>query len=236
MRGAAGRARAGARRDAAASCSCSARGATPTHARELVARHGRRRGRRGGARARATASWDDDRSTRSRSSTPDDSFDLLMNRWLLYQDAELPPVGALGLLPAGRRVRLPRPAAGRDGARRCTRPDLAREHLLRAAAPPVRRGRRAALVARAERPRHAHALLGRPALAALRGGALRPHDRRRRRPRRAGAVPRGARRSRPTREEAYGQPRVSAEHGVAVRALPARHRPGPHRRAPTACR
>ena len=53
------------------------------------------------------------------------------------------------------------------------RPDLAREHLLRAAGAPVRRGRRPALVARAGRPGHAHALLGRPALAAVRGRALR---------------------------------------------------------------
>ena len=40
---------------------------------------------------------------------------------------------------------------------------------------PVRRGRRAALVASADGPRHPHALLGRPALAAVPHRRLRPH-------------------------------------------------------------
>ena len=58
-------------------------------------------------------------------------------------------------------------------------PALAREHILRAAGAPVRRGRRAALVASAERPRRAHAVLGRPRLAAVRGRPLRARHRRR---------------------------------------------------------
>ena len=49
-------------------------------------------------------------------------------------DARLPGVGALGVLPGERRLRLPRPAAGRDGARACRSRTLTREHLLRAAA------------------------------------------------------------------------------------------------------
>ena len=47
-------------------------------------------------------------------------------------------------------------------------PGVAREHILRASGAPVRRGRRAALVASAERTRRAHALLRRSRLAAVR--------------------------------------------------------------------
>ena len=53
---------------------------------------------------------------------------------------------------------------------RCSSPrrELARAHILRRRLAAVRRGRRAALVARAGRPGRAHALLGRSALAAVR--------------------------------------------------------------------
>ena len=49
-------------------------------------------------------------------------------------DARLPGLGALGLLPGERRLRLPRPAAGRDGADACRSRSSTRAHLLRAAA------------------------------------------------------------------------------------------------------
>ena len=71
-----------------------------------------------------------------------------------------------------------------------SRPDLAREQLLRAAGAPVRRRRRAALVAAAERPGHPHEDQRRPRLAGLRGHALRRRDRRRRGAGRTAAVPR----------------------------------------------
>ena len=60
-------------------------------------------------------------------------MDLLLNRWLLYQTLSLPPLGPRRVLPTQRRLRLPRPIAGRDGAAVAKR-DVAREHLLRAAA------------------------------------------------------------------------------------------------------
>ena len=110
------------------------------------------------------------------------------------------------------------------------RPDLATSASAASRRPAVRRRRRPALVARAERPRPAFALLRRSAVAAVRGRGVRPHHRRRR------ACSTSARRSsrrrcsRPDAHEAYGQPRVSAEDGHAVRALRARDRQGAHRR------
>ena len=56
------------------------------------------------------------RSAPCRCETPDASLNVLANGWLRLPDARLPPVGAQRLLPVGRRLRLPRPAAGRDGA------------------------------------------------------------------------------------------------------------------------
>ena len=70
--------------------------------------------------------------------------------------ARLPDVGALGALSVERRVRLPRPAAGRDGVRVRGARGGARAHPPRGGAA-VRRGRRAALVASAQRARRAHA-------------------------------------------------------------------------------
>ncbi len=102
-------------------------------------------------------------------------------------DREQPPVDAGRLLPAGRRLRLPRPVAGRHGADPRAARDGARAPAARGG-PSVRRGRRAALVARPGRTRHPHALLRRPAVVALRGRALPAGDRRRGAARRPGAV------------------------------------------------
>ena len=48
--------------------------------------------------------------------TPDAALDLMLNRWLIYQALGVPDVGPDRVLPVGRRIRLPRPVAGRDGA------------------------------------------------------------------------------------------------------------------------
>ena len=79
--------------------------------------------------------------------TPDPSLNFLANGWLLYQVLACRHVGAQRLLPVGRRVRLPRPAAGRDGAASTPSPAILREQILRSRGAPVPRGRRAALVA-----------------------------------------------------------------------------------------
>ena len=94
--------------------------------------------RRSAALERVETEWDRTLET-IQVRTPDDSFDVLMNRWLIYQNLTLPDLDAIRVLPAGRRLRLSRSAAGRHGAA-WSRPDLAREHILRAAGRQFREG------------------------------------------------------------------------------------------------
>ena len=98
-------------------------------------------------------------------------------------------LGALRLLPAERRVRLPRPAPGLAGLpddrpRALPRPDPA------ARGPPVRGRVRPALVAPAHGAGPRHEDDGRPPVARVRRGELREGDGRVLRPRRRGAIPR----------------------------------------------
>ena len=58
----------------------------------------------------------------------------MLNRWLLYQTLACRVWARTALLPGERRVRLPRPAAGRAWRSPSSRPDLTRAHILRAAA------------------------------------------------------------------------------------------------------
>ena len=109
-------------------------------------------------------------------------------------------------------------------------PALAREHILRAGGAPVRRGRRAALVASAERARRAHPVLRRPGLAAVRGGPLRAGHRRRARCSTSTCRSSPCGRSSPDEHEVYDLPQVADEHGERVRALPARAAAGLHHR------
>ena len=145
---------------------------------------------------------------------------------------ELPAVGPLGLLSAGRSLRLPRPIAGRPGPDAGPAGSDARTSSAgrRTAVP---RGRRPALVARAQRPRHPHPLFGRPAVAPLCRGRLCPGDGRRGRPGRnrpfSGSSDPGRR--------SPGNLRPAARRGRtgdAFHPLSAGHRQGNHERRPRA--
>ncbi len=90
--------------------------------------------------------------------TPDPAVNVMANGWLLYQTLSCRRLGPDGVLSIRRRLRIPRPIAGCDGAGACRAGPHPRASAARRRASIPRR-RRAALVASAGRPRRAHAFL-----------------------------------------------------------------------------
>ena len=108
-------------------------------------------------------------------------------------DAFLPHLGSRRFLPGQRRVRLPRPAPGRDGAERRAARRMTRDTDFARRRASIHARRRAALVASAFRSRNSHPHVRRFALAAVRRESIHRSHRRHDRAGGAGSVSRGRR-------------------------------------------
>ena len=154
--------------------------------------------------------------------TPDPAVNVMANGWLLVSDLELPALGPDGVLSIRRRLRIPRPVAGRDGAGACRTGPHPRASAPRRRASIPRR-RRAALVASAGGPRRADAFFRRLSVVALRDLPLRRVRRGHRRARRKDSLP-----GSPAGQAGGGSLLRFAESlrrvGHALPALRARHR------------
>ena len=221
----------------ASSASCSARRATSKHALAL-ARSVADATRVGAALERARAAWDALLGA-SRCKTPDRALDLLLNRWLLYQVLSCRLWARSAFYQSAARTAFA--TSCRTCSRCCTRaPSCAREHLLRCGRAAVR-ARATCSTGGTPRPARACARTARTTCCGCRS---RPREYVRVTGDRAvldEQVPfLEERQLQPDEHDIYSVPRVSAESGLALRALrcarSTRHDRGPARPAADARR
>ena len=214
------------------SSSCSGRARTPTRRAGSSSQY--RPDDLGAALAEVRREWEDT-LTALQVRTPDRSMDLMLNRWLLYQVVACRYRARAGVLPGGRRLGLPRPAAGRAW-RSPSRAESWRASTC--CARPLGSSKRGTSSTGGTSPTARACGLESPTTCS--GSRYATHHyvdghRRSRRPRRTGSVPRRRRPLEPEETDRYFEPAVSRRPPRCSSTAPGRSTAA-SRSAATGCR